>query len=490
MNSLKRILVISPQHVSTHEASDYKLTNTYLCSEIRDFFPITTEEESNTITTGADQLFTIIFPGNKMKFKSKYRAEILTDLFKSCKYSTKYAESALQYVACKHTWANHKREIVLDVNVFAVRKLDKSSGRLLSTYLYKDIYNLYVVKDYDQGYAFIISTTEQEKLHLFSVTSDSLRKDIMDKIRTLARRNIGTVIPISNEVYTMDKFLALRHGTSDVSIVTPLYSFPVQKEYEYQASISSLKKRCLLVTETLLLERDTSCNEIVNVRHLNQIYSLVRPKNTSQLFAVQYLNGDVRMYTTTERDELLASLLDCIRTSGNVNVQVKLDRFHHWILPYYQMEPVRYLYARYREVGSQLIDLYNEDSYYSCCSPQLGSGDVKKDVERCIVSVISELLSAETNSLSDEQFNNTLIALKYLFSTKPGFCYFVSDRKWRDKEIEALFVKVKNALVRDNDVIIFNVIDVLSTLMQVKAFHILLCSHVFLPLHSAMLRGE
>ncbi|KAH9389747.1 hypothetical protein TYRP_007294 [Tyrophagus putrescentiae] len=50
--SLRRILVIGRQCVATHELSDYKLTNSYNCNEIREFFPITSEEDHNTVTTG------------------------------------------------------------------------------------------------------------------------------------------------------------------------------------------------------------------------------------------------------------------------------------------------------------------------------------------------------------------------------------------------------------------------------------------------------
>lgn len=453
--------------MATHELSDYKLTNSYNCNEIREFFPITSEEDQNTVTTGADQFFSIMFPNSKMKFKSKYRSDILTDLFKVCtNFSPKFSESTKKYTCLKNRWTGENSKVILDVGVYSVNKVNASTGQILSTYYYKDIFKLINVKDNELGPAFIISTTESEKLHLFVASDENVRREILDRIRLIARKNIGTVIPISNESFTRQHFTTNRLGI-DVSSIAPLHSFSVFKVGgEHKGVIA--KKRFLAVTDQFLLERDANTNEIVNLRSLVEIYAIVRPKTDSQLFSIQYLNGDIRCYTSTERDILLASLVDNVRTSGNVNVHVKLDLNHHKIICHQEIETVRYLHARTRDLSiTQALDFYIQNSFITPTTVYNKEGN-KKDTEKYIQAGITELLSDDFKDASDEDFNNQLLALRYLFCTKPGFSYFVIDRRWKDREIELLFSKVKKALNRDNDVITFTAIDMLSTLMQVS----------------------
>lgn len=466
--SLRRILVIGRQNVATHEVADYKLTNSYNCTEIRDFFPITSEEDQNTVTTGAEQSFSIYFPSAKMKFKSKHRSDILTDLFKVCtNFSQKYNESSKRYSALKHRWTGENVKVFVDVGVYSVTTTNPTTGLVLSTYYYKDIYKLANVKDVSQGSAFLIATTESEKYHLFIVNDDNVRRDIMDRIRLVARKNIGVVIPISNEAVTMQQFICKRLGY-DVSSLAPLHNFLVLKVgAEHKGSPP--KKRFLALTDQFLLERDANTNEIVNLRHLVDVYAIVRPKTDSQLFSVHYLNGDIRLYTSTERDIVLASLLDSVRTSGNANVHVKIELNHHKIISLPEVETVRYLHARTRELPIvHALDFFIQNSFVTPTTTLNNEPNrrERKEIDKFIQAAITELLIDDFNDATDEEFNKQLLALRHLFSTKPGFSFFVVDRRWKEREIELLFGKVKKALKRDNDIITFSAIDMLSTLMQ------------------------
>lgn len=411
-----------------------------------------------------------------MKFKSKYRSDILTDLFKVCtNYSPKYAEHTKKYVCLKYRWSGDNAKVNLEVGVYGINKVNSSTGQILSTYYYKDIYKLINVKDNEFGSAFVISTTENEKYHLFIASDDNLRREIIERIRLIARKNIGTVIPLSNEAISLQHFVTKRLGI-DVSSVAPLHSFSVFKVgLEHKGS--QPKKRFLALTDQFLLERDASTNEIVNLRFLVEIYAIVRPKSDSQLFSIQYLNGDSRFYTSTERDNLLASLLDNVRTSGNVNVHVKLDLEHRKIFSHPEIETVRYLHLRTRDISqAQAIDFFIQNSFTTAISNV--NNEYKRDrreIDKLVQVAISELLMDDFNDASDGEFNNQLLALRNLFCTKPGFSFFVADRKWKDREIEFLFIKIKKALNRENDVITATAIDMLSTLMQVSILLQCLC---------------
>ena len=55
-----------------------------------------------------------------------------------------------------------------------------------------------------------------------------------------------------------------------------------------------------------------------------QIFALVRDQENPQKFSVEYLQGAIRTYTSTDRDALIASVLDGVRASGNRDVHVKM----------------------------------------------------------------------------------------------------------------------------------------------------------------------
>ena len=54
-----------------------------------------------------------------------------------------------------------------------------------------------------------------------------------------------------------------------------------------------------------------------------QIVCLSRLEKDPQHFYIQYDNGDIRQYSSNERDLILASLLDGIRASGNDKVLLR-----------------------------------------------------------------------------------------------------------------------------------------------------------------------
>ena len=56
----------------------------------------------------------------------------------------------------------------------------------------------------------------------------------------------------------------------------------------------------------------------------SQIFSIVRSEENPQLISIEYVKGAIRTYNSTERDSLIASVLDGVRASGNRDVCVKM----------------------------------------------------------------------------------------------------------------------------------------------------------------------
>lgn len=87
----------------------------------------------------------------------------------------------------------------------------------------------------------------------------------------------------------------------------------------------------------------------MTLRPLADVFSIVRYLDDMQKFGIEYKSGAIRRYTSTDRDSLLASLLDGARGSGNRDVCVKMTetiRFHRvgpWDVPVEEEIQILYL---------------------------------------------------------------------------------------------------------------------------------------------------
>ena len=74
------------------------------------------------------------------------------------------------------------------------------------------------------------------------------------------------------------------------------------------------------------MERDPATYCITSLKPLTDIFAIVRDQSDPQLFTIELVRGPPRHYNSTERDSLIASLLDAVRASGNRDVCVKMSR--------------------------------------------------------------------------------------------------------------------------------------------------------------------
>lgn len=174
------------------------------------------------------------------------------------------------------------------------------------------------MKDYQDG--FVIVSSGFGRLHLFS--SQHI-EEIKRKIVDLAHTNLGLTITVLKEKIPMDEFIMQRMGRySGDEHITSVSEFTVHK---ISSRHSDPQRRTLCLSDTCLLERDPQTYNICTLRPLSDIFVLVRDNANPQLFTIQYLNGQLRSYMATDRDSLLASLLDGVRASGNRDVHVKMN---------------------------------------------------------------------------------------------------------------------------------------------------------------------
>ena len=188
---------------------------------------------------------------------------------------------------------------------------------VLASYCYKDFEGLATMKDYPNG--FVIVYGGFGRLHLFA--SQHI-EEIKKKLLESALNNLGISIKVLKEPILLEDFATQRFGKfSGDEHITSVSEFTVHKN---SSRHSDPQRRTLCLSDTCALERDPQTYSICTLRPLSDVFALVRDNVNPQLFTIQYFNGQMRSYTATDRDSLLASLLDGVRASGNRDVHIRM----------------------------------------------------------------------------------------------------------------------------------------------------------------------
>ncbi|GIY69132.1 dnaJ homolog subfamily C member 13 [Caerostris extrusa] len=251
--------------------------------------------------------------------------------------------------------------------------------------------------------------------------------------------------------------------------ITSVSDFIVHKE---SRRYSEPVKRILGLTETCLIERDPQTYSIVTIRPLNSIYALIRHPDNPQKFRVEYVTGQIRSYTSSDRDALLATLLDGVRASGNCDVHVKMhtrptcrgQRFGPFYLPvdeevetnhlrFLVSLPVRWDFSR------AVIQFNNNISYKG-----LVHATLQESKEKFIQPALIALLERDGDSEQpSEMLEAQFQCIRRLVASKMGFATFTQIPSFREK----LGLKVVRALKHGDAGVAHASIDMLCALMQI-----------------------
>lgn len=223
-----------------------------------------------------------------------------------------------RYPAYKHHWSDTRLPVVLEITPYSLDQLDPATNVVLASYDYKDIEGIGTMRDYTDG--FVIVCGGFGRLHLFaSQHIDEIKRRMVESAQT----NLGVMIKVLKETVPLDEFLVQRFGRfSGDEHITSVSEFTVHK---ISTRHSDPQRRTLCLSDTCLLERDPQTYNICTLRPLADVFVLVRDYANPQLFTIQYVNGQMRSYMATDRDSLLASLMDGVRASGNRDVHVKMS---------------------------------------------------------------------------------------------------------------------------------------------------------------------
>lgn len=224
-----------------------------------------------------------------------------------------------KYQAKKHHWSGVSLPIVLEVTPCSLDQLDPTTNTVLASYNYKDIDGIIGIQDYDGG--IVLAYGGWSRLHLFKALN---HHEIIQNIVQYAQQFLAIDIKVLKSQITLEQFENERFGKyKDDQFQTSMSEFIVQK---VSARHSEPARRILCLTDATLLERDPQTYSVCTLRPLVDIFALVRNNDNIQQFNIEYKNGLIRTYNTNDRDSLLATLLDAVRSAGNRDVHVRVSK--------------------------------------------------------------------------------------------------------------------------------------------------------------------
>ncbi|ETE67442.1 DnaJ-like subfamily C member 13, partial [Ophiophagus hannah] len=386
-----------------------------------------------------------------LKFSTEHRAELLTE--------------ALRYNSYKHHWSDSSKPVVLEVTPGGFDQINPTTNTILCSYDYRYIEGFVDLSDYPGGFCIIYGGFS--RLHLFA---SEQREDIIKSAIEHAGNYIGISLRTRKEPLEFEQYLSLRFGKySSDEYITSLAEFVVQKISPRHAEPV---KRILALTETCLVERDPATYNIATLKPLGEVFALVCDSENPQLFTIEFIKGQIRKYSSTERDSLLASLLDGVRASGNRDVCVKMtptEKGQRWgLLSIPVDEEVESLHLRFLAAPpngnfADAVFRFNSNiSYSGVLHAVTQDGLFSENKEKLINNAITALLSQEGDiTASIAELESQFQAVRRLVASKAGFLAFTQLPKFRER----LGVKVVKALKRNNDGVTHASIDMLCALM-------------------------
>ncbi|XP_065167125.1 dnaJ homolog subfamily C member 13 isoform X2 [Atheta coriaria] len=457
----KRIFSIGTLGISTYHPNTLEVTNKWVYADIKS---ITATNVNNEFKINGKRDRKI----ETMTFSTEHRAILMTEALRYRHQFSDKPKEILRYHAYKHHWSDVRLPVILEVTPYSLDQLDTATNTVLASYCYKDFEGVCTVADYPGG--FIVVCGGFGRLHLFaSVDADQIKQ----KISEYAMEYLGINIKVPQTLITLEDFQMQRFGTfSGDEHQTSVSEFQVYKIHKPRHA--EPLRRTLCLSETCILERDPQTYNICTLRPLSVIFALVRSNENPQLFQIEYINGQIRTYTATDRDSLLASLLDGVRASGNRDVHISMTptergfRFGPLHLPVDEESEI--IHVKYlqnppaKHPFSECVRRFNANAPYSGLLHSIQEGIFTENKDKIITNAMQSLVQkdAEQNALSNVELEGQFQALRRLVASKVGYAAFTSLPGFR----EAVGAKVISALRRNDYGVTYAAIDVICAFMH------------------------
>lgn len=460
----KRIFSVGTLGITTYNPQSLEVTNQWPYGE---FVKI----EPNNKSVGNSEFLITMKKGVKktdqMRFSTDYRADILTEALRYQHLFSSPLKAEQRFQAYKYHWSESRVPVILRVNAASLDQIDAATNKKICSYDYKDIEGLALVSDYQGGIA--LAYGGFGRLHLFALQD---REELIKCIMEAAASYVGVVIKYRKDPMSFEQFVENKMGKfSTDEALTSYAEFTVQKRGERHADPV---RRLMCLTETCLVERDPATYNVVTCKPLSEISTIVRDQQNPQLLSVEYVKGAIRFYASTERDSLIASLLDGVRASGNRDICVtmsytdrskRLGPFGVPVDEEVESQHLRFIQATPANMTfAEAVTRFNCNvSYSGLLHAVTADGLFVENKEKLINGTIVALLEREGDqtTISNEQLEMQFHALRRLVASKAGYTAFTELAGIREK----VGLKVIKALRRNNDGVTHAAIDMLNALM-------------------------
>ncbi|XP_055379776.1 dnaJ homolog subfamily C member 13 isoform X2 [Condylostylus longicornis] len=463
----KRILSIGSTGVSTYNPEKFDLTNRWLYSDI---VAVTPNKSSNIpnefqLTLKKDRKL------DNIKLSSEYRNDILSSLLRYYKEFAEKPKNIARFQAYKYHWSGISLPTVLEVTPCSLDQLDPTTNEVLASYMYKDMQGIIGIQNYEGG--IVMACGGFSRLHLFKSTN---HHEIVQQITQRASQFLAIDLKILKSQITLEQFQQQRFGKyCGDEFQTSMTEFTVQK---ITSRHPEPVKRILCLTETTILERDPQTYSVCTLRPLVEIFALVRDSENIQKFHIEYKNGVVRKYNTNDRDSVLATILDAVRSSGNPDVHVRINSTPRGK----RVVPLDYTVDEETEANllrlvinnfhnqsrrSEILERFNANIShsglkYSVTQDSLFAENKSKLILSALQSLAQKEVDNPTAQLSNFELEATFHALSRLLATKVGYAAFTSLQGFR----EIIGTKVVASLRRNDLAVTYAAINMINSLMH------------------------
>ncbi|XP_062544605.1 dnaJ homolog subfamily C member 13 isoform X3 [Armigeres subalbatus] len=463
----KRIFSIGSLGISTYNPEKFDLTNRWQYNEVVSVLPNKSGNTSNEFVLNLRKDKKV----DTIRLSSEYRNEILTSLLKYYKDFSEKPKQILKFDAFKHHWSGTTLPAVLEVTPSSLDQLDPTTNTVLASYNYKDIDNIVGIQDYKDG--IVIAYGGHKRLHLFRVANHI---DVVQMLVNNAQQYVGVDVKVSKNQITLDQFERERFGAfSGDQHQTSLSEFIVQK---ITPRHSEPMRRILCLTDTTILERDPQTYSVCTLRPLEDIFALIRCDDNIQKFSIEYKNGLTRSYLTNDRDSLLATLLDAVRSCGNQDVHVRISKTPRGkrvgpltacVDEETEANLLRYIISCYQYPVKRfdVLERFNANIPYSGLNYSVTQDSLfSENKERMITAALQALIGGgpkeDMNQLNNIELEASFHVLRRLLASKVGFAAFTNQQGFR----ESIGLRVVHALKRNNLAVTYAAIDMINALMH------------------------
>ncbi|CAL1414478.1 unnamed protein product [Linum trigynum] len=343
----KRVLCLSNAAIVTLDPGSLTVTNSYdVATDFEGASPIAGRDENSSefnlsVRTDGKGKF------KGVKFSSKYRASILTELHR-LRWNRLGAVAEFPVLHLRRRngeWVPYKMKITY----IGVELIDLRSGDLRWCLDFRDMNSPAIMlltdaygKKSDHG-GFVLCPLYGRKSKAFQGSSGTTSAAIISNLTKMAKSTVGLSLVVdSSQSLTVMEYMKRREKEAVGAAETPCGDWSVTRlrsAAHGTLNVPGLNlgvgpkgglgehgdavSRQLILTRVSLVERRPENYEAVIVRPLSAVNSLVRFAEEPQMFAIEFNDGcPIHVYASTSRDNLLAAVRDMLQIEGQCPVPI------------------------------------------------------------------------------------------------------------------------------------------------------------------------